>query len=101
LTSLLVQFLGSPSLFVVKIFPETQALIDYAIDKVPRCLTTADRQKFFLDPEPPRWCITGGRESERDPSKWNGKWPYNTGAWRNWLIDKDAGKTRSMPGSDN
>jgi hypothetical protein len=29
-----------------------------------RCLTVSQRRQFFLDTEPPAWCVK------------NGKWPY-------------------------
>jgi hypothetical protein len=33
---------------------------------VPRCLTPEQRERLFLAPEPPRWCIDMR------------KWPYDT-----------------------
>jgi len=51
----------------------------------PRCLTVAQRRSFFLDPEPPAWCI----EME--------KWPYHTPAWKRWLADRKAGRQVAMP----
>ena len=52
---------------------------------VPRALTVAQRRAFFLDPEPPAWCI----EME--------KWPYHTPAWKRWLADRKAGRQVAMP----
>ena len=46
-------------------FPTTQELVDNAKAAVPRCLTKSQRNKFFLSPEPPRWCFTMK------------KWPYH------------------------
>ncbi|MGI9383311.1 MAG: TIR domain-containing protein [Methyloligellaceae bacterium] len=45
-----------------RIFPTTQALVSYAIDLAPRCLTPEQRKKFFLEPEWPQWC----QEKEAD-----------------------------------
>ena len=42
-----------------EVFEDKQALIDYAKTIVPRCLTKAQRQRFYLAPEPPQWCLTG------------------------------------------
>jgi hypothetical protein len=39
------------------VFPTTQALVDYARNMVPRCLTRDQRQQAFLEPEPAAWCI--------------------------------------------
>jgi hypothetical protein len=52
---------------------------------VPRCLTAAQRNQFFLPPEPPLWCI------ERE------KWPYHTSEWKQWLSDTRAGKNPPLP----
>jgi hypothetical protein len=46
------------------LFPSGQALIDDAKNAVPRCLTSAERKRYYLPPEPPRWCT----EMK--------KWPY-------------------------
>ncbi|MCI4664975.1 MAG: TIR domain-containing protein, partial [Neomegalonema sp.] len=62
-----------------------QELVDHAKRRVPRCLTRGQRKKFFLPPEPPRWCITGpGLEAEKDPAKWKPKYPYQGEEWRDW-----------------
>jgi WD40 repeat protein len=63
----------------------TQYAIDYARDAATRCLTPAQRQLYFLGPEPPSWCITMQ------------KWPYHTRAWKDWLAAKAAGKALSIP----
>jgi hypothetical protein len=52
---------------------------------VPRCLSTAQRISFFLQPAPPDWCVELGKP------------PYNTPAWRQWLMDKQAGKETKPP----
>ena len=50
-----------------------QALVELSKAHVPRCLTRAQREKAFLDAEPPAWCIDLA------------KWPYHTQAWKDWL----------------
>jgi WD40 repeat protein len=49
-------------------FPDPQALVDHVKAEVPRCLTPEQRQRFFLAPETPRWCIEMH------------KWPYDGSA---------------------
>jgi WD40 repeat protein len=80
-------------------FPTSQALIDRVKQTVPRCLTLAQlRQLHLLPLQPPRWCITGsGNEHEADSTKWRAKWPYQSEAWRNWLIASDNGRHLPMP----
>ena len=68
-----------------EIFADTQELVSHAKAGIPRCLTTAQRNAFFLPPEPPPWCI----EME--------KWPYNTPVWKQWLADTRAGRTPPLP----
>jgi WD40 repeat protein len=51
----------------------------------PRCLTSAQRKKFFLAPEPPAWCIDMK------------KWPYDRSAWEAWLAGTRAGKNPPLP----
>jgi hypothetical protein len=69
-----------------------QSLIDQAKAIIPRCLTQAQRQQFFLDLEPPRWCITGLRgDWKKGAENWDGKWPYHTDQWKQWLATKEAG----------
>jgi WD40 repeat protein len=64
----------------------TQDLVSHAKAAIPRCLTAAQRNEFFLPPEPPLWCI----ELE--------KWPYHTDAWKRWLSEIRAGKNPPLPG---
>jgi WD40 repeat protein len=47
------------------VFPTVQGLVDYAKDILPQCLDESERKRFFLNPEPPEWCIDMG------------KWPYH------------------------
>jgi hypothetical protein len=70
---------------VWRIFFITQNLVDNAKDAVPRCLTRERRERAFLDPEPPSWCI----EKE--------KWPYHTAEWKQWLADRAAGRNPPLP----
>jgi WD40 repeat protein len=66
----------------------TQELVSHAKAATPRCLTPAQRNTFFLPPEPPPWCI----EQE--------KWPYHTSAWKLWLSDTRAGKSPPLPAAE-
>ena len=68
-----------------EVFSDTQELVSHAKEGIPRCLTTAQRNAFFLSPEPPPWCI----EMQ--------KWPYHTPAWKRWLADTRAGKSPPLP----
>jgi hypothetical protein len=68
-----------------RVFPTTTELIDNAQQVIPRCLSRDERERFFLDPEPPAWSI----EME--------KWPYNSERWKSWLGQKKAGLNPSLP----
>jgi WD40 repeat protein len=48
-----------------RVFPDTQALVDYAKTVTVRCLTQDQRRQAFLELEPPAWCT-----AEK-------KWPYH------------------------
>ena len=52
---------------------------------LPRCLIQSQRERSFLDPEPPAWCI------EMD------KWPYQTQEWKEWLRFKRAKANPPLP----
>jgi WD40 repeat protein len=83
---------------VWQLFRTTQQLVDAAKLAVPRCLSGDEREKFFLEPEPPRRCITGtGLEAERDPTKWRPIWPYQGAEWRRWLSARDRGMSVEAP----
>lgn len=89
---------GFRGIRVWNVFPDLEAMVTAARHRLPRCLTPAERSRFFLDRTPPRWCITGpGLVADSVASKWVAKWPYHTAAWRNWLIQKDAGKSVPLP----
>ena len=79
--------------------PTTAALVARGRELVPRCLSLQERERDLqLDPEPPRWCITGpGLEVETDPAKWQPKHPYANKNWRNWLVARDKGDTPPLP----
>jgi WD40 repeat protein/tetratricopeptide (TPR) repeat protein len=49
-----------------ELLPSGQALIDHAKHIVLRCLSPAQRDRYFLMRTPPRWCGT------------EGKWPYDS-----------------------
>lgn len=79
-------------------FHSTEALVALAKSVVPRCLTKEQRATFYLPAEPPRWCITGpGHEAERDPTKWEARWPFNGPSWRDWLTTLNRGEMLEMP----
>jgi WD40 repeat protein len=68
-----------------RVYATTQELIDHGKEVVPRCLTQDQREKAFLDPEPPPWCV----EME--------KWPYHTQDWKDWLKFKRANANPPLP----
>jgi WD40 repeat protein len=80
----------------------TQALVDEAKARVPRCLTQPQRAQYFLPQQPPRWCITGAAlQKEPDPANWKPKWPYANAAWRAWLQARDRGEAPAIPTNTN
>ena len=68
-----------------RVYTTTQELIDHGKEVVPRCLTQEQREKAFLDPAPPPWCV----EME--------KWPYHTQDWKDWLKFKRANASPPLP----
>jgi len=65
---------------------------------LPRCLTQAQREQYFLPAAPPIWCITGaGLGAEKDSAKWQPKWPYQSAAWRNWLMARQRSENPPIP----
>jgi WD40 repeat protein len=60
----LIQSAFADSVHVWRILPTTQALVDLAKEAAPQCLSAEQRKKFFIDPEPPKWCLELG------------KWPF-------------------------
>ena len=66
-------------------FPSKQGLVEELKKAVPRCLTREQREKAFLDIDPPYWCI----EME--------KWPYQTQDWKDWLRFKRANADPPLP----
>src|SRR5262249_20382881 len=70
---------------VWEIFANTEEMVSHTKAAIPRCLTPAQLEEFFLPSEPPLWCI----ELE--------KWPYHTDAWKRWLTDTRAGKHPPLP----
>lgn len=94
----LVALTADGSLAEYPIYGSPQALIALARARLDRCLDVNERRTFALDPVPPRWCITGaGRESDRNAENWNGKWPYDTKQWREWLQSADAARASGAP----
>lgn len=74
-----------------------QKLLIKAQKNIPYCLFPSERRKFFLSPQPPRWCITGPKYTNSPRDKWRGKWPYDTGEWKEWLASHDKGIATKMP----
>ena len=68
-----------------RLFPTTNALIDDAKAALPRCLTPEERERFFLDAEPPAWCIETNR------------WPYYTTDWKDWLHYRRESLSSPLP----
>lgn len=88
------------------LFATTQRLVEHAKRRVPRALDQASRKAAFLEPEPPRWYITGaGREGETDRAAWRGKPPYDTEVWRDWLVQRlrvgEGGPLPPLPDPDS
>jgi WD40 repeat protein len=79
-----------------KRFPTTDSLVAFAKATLPRCLTPAQRNAYFLDPEPPRWCIGSGAVGS---AATRGKWPYQTEEWRAWLARVAKGENPELPTS--
>jgi hypothetical protein len=68
-----------------RLFSNTQDLIDKARQEIPRCLALDQRESFYLNSEPPAWCI----EMK--------KWPYDTEDWQEWLRFKQANADPPLP----
>jgi hypothetical protein len=87
---------------LVRAFSDPQDAVNHTMESVPRCLTRSQREQFFLDAGPPRWCITGAAHLEdKDPARWTGKWPYQSRDWRLWLAAKDRGEDLPQPQSSD
>lgn len=63
---------------VWEVFPAGQALVADAQRVAPRCLASAQRERFHLAPAPPSWCV------ERR------LWPYHSDDWQAWLPKRKA-----------
>lgn len=61
------------------VFQDTQSLVERARSTIPRCLTRQQRESFFLDQQPPRWCVADTRQDQRGALTERGKWPYQSG----------------------
>ena len=82
----------------VQMFGALQDLIDHQKEKTPRCLNPDQRKQYRLGDRPPRWCITGpGLETEPNPANWQPKPPYDTPAWREWLVAYDRDPSTPAP----
>ncbi len=86
------------SAYIWRVEHSTDNLVQIAKHRVPRCLTQAQRKHYFLPAAPPIWCITGaGLEAKKDPTRWRPKWPYQSPAWRDWLVARQRGEYLPMP----
>jgi WD40 repeat protein len=76
-----------------------QDLVEAAKRLAPRCLTQSQRERFFLDTNPPDWCIASPRAMDRADatSSTSAKWPYDNQAWRTWLEARRLGQNVEMP----
>ena len=82
----------------IDIFVPPEELAERAVREAPRCLTQPERRQLSLSPEPPDWCVTGiGPTPERDPNKWQPKWPYQTDGWRAWVLARYRGENPQLP----
>jgi hypothetical protein len=82
---LIVTASGDKTVRLWDFFATTQELVSHAKAEISRCLTPAQRNTFFLPPEPPLWCIALE------------KWPYHTSTWKQWLSDTRAGNQVAGP----
>jgi len=83
-------------IWVRRIFPTTDSIVEYGRTVAPRCLSQVERRELSLDLVPPRWCITGPQSGE-DPTMWHGKWPYDTKEWKGWLEAADDARRSQKP----
>ena len=84
--------------FLWQVEASTDQLVQTAKKRLPRCLTQAQRAQYFLPKAPPIWCISGpGLEAEKDPARWQPRWPYQSAAWRNWLVARQRGESPPIP----
>ena len=71
--------------YVWPIILDRNSLVADARCRLPRVLLRNQRDRHFLSPEPPKWCI----ELQ--------KWPYHTEEWQRWLADTKAGLPAQLP----
>jgi WD40 repeat protein len=70
--------------------PENVSDLDAAArEEVSQCLTTEERKEFFLDSDPPDWCVE------------KNKTPYDTRLWQDWLVHKRQGERSAPPTAPN
>src|SRR5262245_19969084 len=62
-----------------------------------RCLTKEQRQAAFLEPSPPRWCITGAGKERELRERWDGLWPYRDETFKDWLVRFDKARSAGEP----
>ena len=69
----------------MRVLPSIEEMRDFAKSVVPECLSPAQRSRFGLEPDPPRWCIELNKP------------PYDTAEWKQWSADKLTGKKPPIP----
>jgi len=65
--------------------PALQDLVGESRIAVTRCLAPKERISFYLPNHPPDWCIDLAKP------------PYDTDAWKQWLVAKRAGRNSAPP----
>jgi WD40 repeat protein len=83
--SLVLKSEDDGSVGIWHLFASTDALIDEGRKAARHCLTREEREQFFLDSEPPVWCIEMGR------------WPYQDTSWQEWLKYKRSNLDPPLP----
>ena len=83
--SLVLKSEDDGSVGIWHLFASTDALIDEGRKAARHCLAREEREQFFLDSEPPIWCIEMGR------------WPYQHTSWQEWLKYKRSNLDPPLP----
>jgi WD40 repeat protein len=88
-------FEDDEQVIVIDIAFAADRLLGEATKVLARCLTPAERLRLSLEPAPPQWCVSGVNGS--DPAQWKPKWPYDSQAWRDWLLAATAARAKDAP----
>jgi hypothetical protein len=71
--------------YFCSIYPSFVKLVTASKRVTASCIPLAERKSFYLPDEPPEWCLTLRKR------------PYDNNAWRQWFLDKKAGKHPALP----